>query len=379
MRYSSVLRLLSGTVLATMALPMPTWAEFSGHLQYGQDTNPFRLREVLDQRESGFMEMDLRLQRRHESGFGFAVRTNFIYFGDEAEDADRSTASGAVDYKGKSVFLGQKFDFDARVRYTDFNMTYVSRSTGLIGTSSGVPTPDRRDTSTWDARARVQFKPVDDLKLRITADGRKRDYVDYTDVGLSDLDFTHWSLGADATYSPIDRHEFTAGTYYRLRDYDNREGRDLIGDPVLGSELEYEFGQFNMGWEFEINEGHSLEAFYGYEIRDDNVSGYYDTTEHEFGARYRYTAPSKNRLSLQATYVDYAYDNNASDSIIENDEPISSKEGYKISAGYDYFLFSSDSADYWVTSEITREDYDSVEDNYIYDRMIFQVGFKATF
>ncbi len=369
---------LSVAALAVMVLQVPALAGGTADITYGYDTNPFKLRDALDQRESGFLEADVKFQNRFESGFGFDIRGNFTFHSD-ADDADSQNLSGAITYKTKSSFLGKDAAFDARLRYTDLDRTYVSKTTGEIATSLGTPTPDRRDYQTLDGRARVQFDLSDTAKLRWGIDGRQRDYVDYTSLDLYNLDFSHWSTGVELTFEQSKASQIYFGLLYRIRDYDNREGRDLAGDPVVGSSLEYTFLEFEAGWEWEIAKSQEMHLSYGFTGREDNVSGYYDSTRHEFTVGYQCETQNQHQVSLQMQYLDYSYDNNVSDALLENEEPINSKDGYRFVAGYDHFLHEAGEAKFYLTTSVTYEDYDSVEANYIYDRSIAQIGVKASF
>ena len=101
--------------------------------------------------------------------------------------------------------------------------------------------------------------------------------------------------------------------------------------------------------------------------------------KHEATIRYRYKSINSHRLTLQAKYLNYSYDNNVLDAALENEESIGSRDGFRLSADYDHFLFSGGAANYWLSTSLTFEDYDSIEDNYVYDRAIAQLGFKVEF
>jgi len=371
--------LLTATFFTVFVPQLPATAEVTGEIAYGYDSSPLRLRGSLHEEEAGFLEANLGLNHQFDSGFGVDLRAVVLSYEDDADDADRFVYSGALGYKKKTDFMGRKATFDARVRYVDLDRTYVSRTTGTIPLSLGVPTPDRYDTKTFDVRARAKFEIADDVDLKFTVDWRNREYVDYTALDLSNLDHSHWAAGMELEFSPVENHTLSGGVTYRLRDYDSREGRDLLGDPLVGSVLEYEFIEFEAGWKYKISATQNLTTAYTYEVREDNLSGYYNTTTHEASVRYRHKVRESDRLDLQAKYLDYSYDNSASDTLLENEEPISSRKGFKVSADYDYFLFSSGPANLWATAGVSYEDYDSVEDAYIYDRTIAQIGLKAEF
>lgn len=372
-------QILTATFLISLAIQTPVWAEVTGQLQYGYDTNPYRLADNLDQREEGFLDANLEVGHRFESGFGFALEADIWDYQGDADDADRLVLSGMLDYKLKSKIGDRKAVYEARVKFTDLDRTYVSRTTGEIGESLATPTPDRYDTQSIDARARATFEVADDVDLRLMFDWRDRGYEDYTALDLSDLDYSHWSTGAELKFSPTKEHEISGGIMYRVRDYDSREGRDLAGDAVLDSELEYTFLRFDTEWKYRIDGQQVLSASYRHEQREDATSGYYDTTKREAAIRYLYKSINSHRLTLQAKYLDYSYDNNVLDAALENEESIGSRDGFKLTADYDHFLFSGGAANYWLSTSLTFEDYDSIEDNYVYDRAIAQLGFKVEF
>lgn len=371
--------ILISVATLVLATSQPAVADVAGELIGGYDDNPFKFSDALPIDGGAFLEAKLKYDYRTPTGVGFVAEGDLLRFETDVSDADKLTLSGAVDYKLKGHFGSKKANYVLRLKYTNQDKTYVSRTTGLPGTFGGTSTSDRYDTDTFDVRARADIKLDKRFRLRLSMDGRDKSYTDYTAAGLSNLDHVQWTASSELRFRPDERNQLTGGVAYRVREYDDREGRDLAGALAPGSELEYSYIELDAKWQHNLSNGQDLRASYTHKLREDNVFGYYDTTTNQFGLRYRRAPDDRQELVLKATYIDYTYDNTVSGAILENDDPIGSKDGYKFSASYGHALSPEKDPRWWVTAKVTHEDYDSVDAIYVYDKTVAQVAFEAHF
>ncbi|TNE58683.1 MAG: hypothetical protein EP340_04885 [Alphaproteobacteria bacterium] len=351
-------------------------ADVSGSVSLGYDDNPFKLNGAMNPDSAMFAELDLGLEHETESGLKFEFDANLAKFDSDADDADNHTLNAGISYEFESSFFGKDTEYSFGADYRRRDKTYVSRSTGLVGESGGTPTPDRFDSDTFSLFARANIELNDKTEFRLTVDGRDRTYEDYDSLGLTNLDHKQWSVEGRLTFEPADNQEISGEVGYTKRDYDDREGRDLLGVLVAGTDLEYETLAFDVRWTIDLSDKHDIRFSYGHKNREDNVSGYYDTTTNDAGVRFRYRASDRRRFDADLSYSDYSYDNSSPDPLLENEEPINSKEGFRLKLGYEQAIGDRN---VWVFANGSYEDYDSVNAVYVYDKMVFQIGVKSEF
>jgi len=163
-----------------LATSQPAAADVVGEITPGYDSNPFKFNDALPIDGAAFLEGKVKYDYRIAAGVGFVAQGDMFLLGSDASDANKFTISGAVDYKIKGHFLEKKTNYVVRLKYTNQDKTYVSRTTGLPGTFGGSSTTDRYDTQAFDVRARMDIKLDKRLRLRLSMDGRDKSYEDYT-------------------------------------------------------------------------------------------------------------------------------------------------------------------------------------------------------
>lgn len=345
----------------------------------GLDTNPFTLSDEFSPDSAFFVDAKVIAKHRAENGLGVkASWQERVYEGGES-DADNRTVSLAGDIKRNTEIGNTKISYWARIKYSDYDKTYVSHLTGKVGESGGESLADRYDWNAWDTNAGISFEVNNEIDLDLSVDFRDRDYEDYQALGQSNLDYDHWSLKGRVTYSPDKENRLRASYRYREREYNNRLGKDLTGNDVAGSNLEYEYHLVNISWRHKFDKLQSMTLSAAYEMRDDNVSGYYDQTNKKVQISYANKLSKTHRVNAKLAYKDYSYDNNEVLASLEGSEPINSKKGYALEVDYAYRLSDEEKNPWWLVASVSYEDYDSVNENYVYDRALFSMGIQKAF
>ena len=367
------------TTMALVALVGTAQAEIIATAVGGYDTNPFKLSDALNNDEGFFLDTKLRYDQELGNGFGVDLRGRFIAYDNNDQDADKKSFSAALMYEGEGSVLRNVTKYGFRMRYSVLDQSYISRVTGQTGQFAGQTISDRFDADWFDARARADIQLSENTSLRLEVEGRDKMYEDYTSTGLSNLDYTQIGGSASLRFRPAKAHDIRASVGYSSREFDNRFGRDLLGAFVLGTNLEYSYVDAGVNWKYDLSKKQDIKAAYLYKTREDNVSGYYDTTTNSVNFRYRYKISDAQRLALKAGYTDYDYDNFTAANIIDNEEPVGPKDGPTFSVSYDHRLSENDKSSLWLVSEASTENFDSVNPDYIYDRTRAYVGLKAEF
>lgn len=368
-----------GPLGVAMLLSGPALAEVTATLSGGYDDNPFKLSDANNDDGAAFLDTELRFEQSLGSNFAIDARVRHIAADSSNEDASRTTYAALLEYKTDSKLYDKPVKFLAHGRFASAERTFVSRNTGVIGEFGGTPVPDRFDHMSLELRGRLDVELTDTSTLRAQVDLRDRSYEDYTNLGLSNLDYQQVFGELIWRYRPTDDHDLRFGISLGQRAYDSREGRALDGSVLTGTDLDFSFFGAEASWKYELNDENDIRFTYDYNTRQDNVAGYFDTTRHTGALRYRYRPDKQNRFSAQIAYTDFNYDNIAASAIINNEENLGPNDGVSASLSYDRLVFNKEKRSVWLETKIALENFDSPNMNFVYDRSLIQLGLKFEF
>lgn len=354
-------------------------AQITATVEAGYDDNPFKLSDQFNNDEGAFVDTELRLEQALGNGFAIDARVSHLAFNNNNQDADRTDYSATLEYETRSELFGSPAEYLFHGRLTGSDRTFVSRSTGLVGVFGGEQIADRFNHNSFELRGRVDLETSEQTMVRLQLDARNRKYEDLTNLGLSNLDYSQIFASAQWRHRPSDAHDLRLDVSLGQRNHDNREGRDLNGNIVAGSNLDFSFVGAGASWKYEFAEGQDIRIAYDFDNREDSVAGYFDTTRHRLALRYRYRPDKKNRFGAQVTYSDFEYDNIPSSAIINNEENVGPNNGIGASLSYDRKLFDDDDRSVWLETDISYNDFDSPNANFVYDRTVFKTGIKVEF
>ena len=368
-----------GRVGFVALLVPPALAQVTATVSGGFDDNPFKLSSNNNDDETGFLDAEVRLEQDLGSHFAIDARVRHVAADGGSEDASRTTYSAILEYENESELFGVPAEFMVHGRAAGSDKTFVSRNTGTVGVFAGSPVPNRFDYNSFELRGRLDLEVTDQSTLRVQLDARDRTYEDYTDLGLSNLDYQQVFANLVWRYQPSEYHDIRFGTSFGERAYDNREGRALDGSFVAGSNLDFSFFGADASWKYDFNDENDIRISYDYNMREDSVAGYFDTTRHTGALRYRYRPDTQNRFAAELTYSDFEYDNIPASAIINNEENLGPNDGISASLSYDRELFDNDEREVWLETKVILEDFDSPNVNFVYDRSVLQIGLKFEF
>lgn len=373
-----MIRSISISLLALSLSAPSVQAQITGTLETGYDNNPFRLSEQFDRRAGAFADVEFRLEHEFSSGFWLDGRVGAL--ASQSEDADQSRFALTVGYQNEAQVFGQSAEFEFHARASGQDRTFVSRNTGEIGAFSGELIPDRFDQNSFELRARADIALHRDWTLRLQADGRTRSYEDYTSLGLSNLDYDQVFAHGRLRYWPdggtVDGQ---FGVSLGRRVYDDRRARALDTGFLPGTDLEFDFTSVDASWKWEFYPDHDLRLAYSYDAREDNVTGYYDTSLHRTRLRYRYMPEWGNRFSAEIEYRDFTFDNVPAALIVNNEENVAPNDGYRFTLSYDRRIVREQDREIWLDFSVIHDDFSSPNVSYIHDRTLTRLGVVVEF
>ncbi len=365
------------TALGLVLLAPAAQAQLTTTLETGYDNNPFRLSSQFDQRQSVFAEGTLRLE--HDFGSGFEFDGNVSHLLSGADDGDQTRFTLTVSHDSETRFFGRPTDLTFHVRGTGVDRTFVSRSTGEVGVFGGEEIGSRFNQASLEGRARADIALNEDWTLRLQGDARVRRYEDYTDLGLSNLDYSQAFANVRLRYRPDLTQDLQIGGAIGHRVFEDRRGRALDTGAITGSDLEYSFARVDLSWLYDFTPQHDIRFAYTWNTREDNVTGYYDTTLNRYRVRYRYQPNRSRRFSAELEYRDFEFDNIPAALIVNEEENVSTSDGVRLNLAWEERLHRTEGREIWLETSIAYDDFDSPNQNFVYDRTVARAGIVIEF
>lgn len=342
----------------------------------GYDSNPYKLSDNLDNGEAWFVDTNVFANqefgkfklsgalknRAHESSFN---------------DADVLTGTLKGRYKNKYTVMGKKFRSSAAVETGFKDKTYVSRSTGAIGTFSGQKIEDRYDYDYWKLLASSSIQLSDQVRTALALTYNNKSYDEQNIAGISTLDYEQANLVNTWTFKHNNDGRFKLDLGIGERDYDNKRQKSKAGASVAGSDLKYFYHSVELSHRYKITQDLRTSVGIKYEERTDNGSGYYDTDKIKYSADVFYTVDDGLKVFVKSSYEDYEYDNLSTTD--ENDEDLPGKQGYTVKLGLEKDLSELTDMPVLGFAGIRFDNFDSNDPVYEYDRYQAFMGIKVSF
>ena len=364
--------------LFTTAIVIPgAQAQITATARAGYDDNPFRLSNGFNPEGASFLDTQLEFDREFDSGLSFDARLGRLF--SENQDANQTSYRATLAYERDASLFGKDSELLFHLRSAGLDRTFVSRNTGQIGQFGGASIPDRFDRNSIELRARADVELTDLWTLRLQGDARHRAYESYESLGLSNLDYNQVFAHARLRYQADDSVDAQIGGSLGQRVYDDRRGRALNTGFINGTDLEFTYVNFDASWEYQVHPGHEIRLAYSFDVRDDNVSGYYDTSLHRWRLRYRYRPSWGNRFTAEFEHRDFDYDNIPAALILDEEEGVAPNTGTSLSLTYDRRIVDEDDREVWLGASVTYDDFSSPNTAFNYDRWIFRLGVEVEF
>ena len=373
---------ISTLAVVAQSLVIPAaYASVELTLGAGSDNNAFRLADKFDPESGRFYKTTFAYSDKFDNGMYVNLKATKTTFESKLENADSDK---------QDIKLGFRHTFDSSNKFnfalsgSNYDKTYISRTTGLVGTSGGKEIEDRYDNRWWRLQSDYTFNLNDRHSLILFAELLDKNYeeVDGSD-SLSNLDYRQLGTGVRWLYKPAKNWRLETSLRYRDREYDDKRARDDDGKSIEGSELSYDYYRALVSGIWSINKQHRL-VFRAYrEDLEDNYSGYYDreTVNASLTWRYRWDK-RKNTLTTRLQYIDYRNANDLAQDESEQDEDENNSvdnHGTVFSINYDRLLWKNQ--DYKVYGYVKGSwyNYDAPRDIYQYQRSILELGGSVKF
>jgi len=211
---------------------------------------------------------------------------------------------------------------------------YVRRSTGQLARTpedpTGIDITDRFD-ATWSG-----FFTAGEIPISEEADFvydlyvENKQYQEMVATTLSNLNYQQMELDIGFEKRIWPRVNLITMIGGGFRYYEDRRAKDLDGDDILNTDLEYTFLEIENELEYSITNRWKWQIGMDIDQRKDNEDGYYDTTEGQVYMRFRYRNRDIVDFMLYVSYFKREFDNIEVDPAMNIDEEdLREREGYR--------------------------------------------------
>ncbi|WDE03480.1 hypothetical protein SG34_019055 [Thalassomonas viridans] len=372
---------ISTLVVVAQSLVIPAaYSAVELSLGAGTDNNAFRLADKFDPESGRFYKTTFSYSDRFDNGVYVNLKATQTSFESKLDYADSDR---------QNLKLGFRHTFDNSNRFnfavsgSNYDKTYISRTTGKVGTSGGKEIEDRYDNRWWRLQSDYTFNLSDKHSLNLFAELLDKNYeeVEGSD-SLSNLDYRQLGTGGRWFYKPAKGWRLETSFRYRDREYDDKRARDDQGKSIENSDLSYDYYRFLFSGMWSINRQHRLVLRAYREDLNDNYSGYYDRETTNVSLSWRYRWDKNNTLNTRLQYIDYRNANDLSQDEGELDEDENDSvdnHGTVFTIDYQRLLWKN--KDYKVNGYVKTSwyNYDAPRDIYQYQRSIVELGVSVKF
>ena len=345
----------------------------SGHA--GVTSNPHQLSDSFQPDSEVFTLFDLKFSNRFDNGSYFKAQTKQSLFLND-ETADRSRTKLDLGYRSKFHISEQKFRYKLWADSTIRNSTYVSKTTGQVATFNGQSIADRYDSVQNNLNAYVSLRSANKTRYKISYQHRDKDYQDYSIPGLSNFDYAHHRLRLNVDFRVSDESHVVAKIGTTRRDFKDRRAQDLNGDDIPGTNLEYDYLEYSLGYSYRPDKTVRLGALVEFIEREDNGVGYADSTYDRVTLSARFVLSETDSLDASLRYSDLAYVNQVVIDPSSLEEFGYDNKGYSILVDYRRALSSREENKFTLLLNFEAFDFDSSDPRYQYSEYVFSAGVR---
>ena len=354
----------------------------NSNISGGYDSNPSTLTDKLNPEAAAFSRIRATVSQKITSSIKTKISVNSRRYSSDGKNADTSRSKFSLKYKDK---IGEKMKstLTLSANIGIFDKTYVSHTTGNIGTFSGQDLSDRYDYQWWSTSGSLSKKITRRLTANFGAKMLVRDYEDYDIAGLSNFDYRQLTFSTRWRYRFSKSHRSILDLGLSKREYDDKRELTLTGTAIENSDLMYTHQNLSLSHRYRITRYLTVEGTASYFSQQDSGQGYYDyiRLSSQLAIRYRVLPLSNIQIKYNYHKDDYeraeAQKNNAQD----EEDTLSRKEGRTVSLRFEsklpfkMLLGKRPTKSYpTLYAQWQNKNTEANDENYTYDRQQIQAG-----
>lgn len=345
---------------------------------YGIDSNPYRLRSELTPTTAGFQLWHVKGSYKSVSNFKVDLIGRKKLYEEQYSDGNEEQFTIRSSFKGLFKVGKRTAYFKPLIEYRTKDKTYISRTTGKVGTYGGEAIGNRYDYTQLGAWMNTGIRMTKPFRLELAYGYEDRDYYDYTDIGASNYSFETQSFQVRSKWKT--KHQLIQINYgFSLRNYDDKRQRDLAGNTLTNTDLKYEKQNLKAQYQVAALNIVKLGAAVDYSINKDNGSGYYDYTQ--VNSIFYLKSHSNKGINWKVQYRNSEFTYNKRTEAAQDDEDAYTKnDGQETSARLGYRMNDDTySLNIEVYGQYRYYDNESDYAAYTYDQQVSELGLKIRY
>lgn len=339
-----------------------------------QYVNPVTGRTVTTDKQAGFF-IPLGIDAKYLRPLGNSARllSDFSFDGHIYEpDVDNANLYDVKFSLGPEFSISKDSSLYAGMILGYHKEIYYDRDDGQNEVSS-VSATDISDRYTYsNAGVELSYRhELGKVGYEVFGSIEKRDYED--PIVVSQYDHDYLKFGGSVDYDLAASTKVSAGYRYSIRDYNDRQARDLNGNLVANQQLEYTYHTIDLVLKQRVNKSLVVYVDYSRQERKDEFLGYNDYSQNRYKVWGTYKATDDLKVKMAVSYWDREYDR-----AFAFDDSLGGKKDYSgvtFDAGAEYGY--SKSVAFWA--DLNYDSQDTTDKRYDYDRTQLSAGVKYEF
>ncbi|MDQ7051070.1 MAG: hypothetical protein Q9M92_16675 [Enterobacterales bacterium] len=349
---------------------------FNSTLVYGVDTNPNELSAGLNPSIETYYAAELSLKAALFDMLYIDAKANKSLYPNDRR-ADQYSIVANIGLKSDFLISKEQFEWQLSTDYQSVDQTFVSKASGFVAEVGGISIADRYDFTQFNYQLGIDYLPYRTLKVGFDYKNRNKNYFDLAVTGLPNLNYKQTDLLIGLEYLSSDQGYMFLKAGSLTRRFENRLTRDILGNPILGTNLEYDYYSVDVGYIYQPEDGIEWEYTYNYAHRFDNGSGYYEATSGYMSMKGIYKFTERQFLTGELIYSKLSYENRVGVGST-NDLPEEAEEaaGGRIKVSYEWVMsqfFNTNFAFYMDFQHSLSVNRNSI---YTYNRSMASAGFR---
>lgn len=345
---------------------------------YGVDSNPYRLRSELTPTTAGFQLWQVKGSYKSVSNFKVDLMGRKKLFEEPYSDGDEEKLTIKSSFKGPFKVGKRAAYYQPSVEYRTKDKTYISRTTGKVGTYGGEAIGNRYDYTQLGAWMNTGIRISKPFRLELVYGYEDRDYYDYTDIGASNYSFESQFVQVKSKWKTKNQI-FLINYGLSLRSYDDKRQRDLAGNTLSDTKLKYEKQNIKAQYQVASFNTVKLGATVDYSINKDNGSGYYDYTQVNSTLYLKSHSNKGINWKVQYRNSKFTYDKRT-EAAQDDEDAYTKNDGQESIARLGYRMNDiTNSLDIEVYGQYKHYDNESDYAAYTYDQQVSELGLKIRY
>ncbi len=345
-------------------------------LVYGIDTNPNELNSNLSPASETFYAAELSFDAEFFDLLYVDAKANKSLYPDDRR-ADKYSLDVNLGLKSDFIVTEQQFEWEVSLQHRRIDQTFVSKANGFAAAFNGISIADRYDNTDFDYLVGLDWVIYRTLTIGFDYQSRKKTYFDLLVPGLPNLNYKQSEFLLGLEYLSSDQGYMFMKTGVKKRRFEDRVNRDLLGLPLIGTNLEYDYYSVDVGYVYHPEDGIEWRYTYNYAHRFDNGSGYYEATSGYMSMMGTYKVTDRQFLTAELIYSKLSYENRVADGDI-NDLPEEAEEaaGGRFKIGYEWVVSRSFGTNFAIYLEAQHSLSVNRNSIYTFNRSFAAAGFR---